>query len=285
MKTIQTIFALAIVVATFSCTKSDSTTNSSSSTSDLTTINTSVIPNSPYKITTSIPTDTIIVGWNPMYIKIVDTTTNTAVTNATIVMDPLMTEAGESHRHSGPTEQPIYTSSSNAFVGGFIPLHGFSYYADTDSGFTGWKMRYSVTINSKTYDTTKFNFVTKTVKTNTKFFTRVAGNDGNTYCLGLVSPQQKDQVTGLQNIEVVFYKSIKNLQFVPLTDLTIGSFAPTMPDMGHGSSNNVTPTATSLGHYVGKVNFSMGGHWVLSFKNITQNGTTIIDSTGLDVAF
>jgi len=63
-------------------------------------------------------------------------------------------------------------------------------------------------------------------------------------------------------------------------------FKPSMPEMGHGSSGNVQPVGKGRGHYVGKVNFSMGGTWRLDFK-FKHNGTAFVDtgrSLELDVA-
>lgn len=60
-------------------------------------------------------------------------------------------------------------------------------------------------------------------------------------------------------------------------------FIPTMPDMGHGSTDNVQPLPTGKGHHVGKVNFSMGGTWRLTFK-IRRDSTSVVDSLDVDVA-
>ena len=55
-------------------------------------------------------------------------------------------------------------------------------------------------------------------------------------------------------------------------------FTPTMPEMGHGSSGNAQPVASKNGHHLGKVNFSMGGTWRLTFK-LQQNATAFVDSS------
>jgi hypothetical protein len=48
-----------------------------------------------------------------------------------------------------------------------------------------------------------------------------------------------------------------------------------MPSMGHGSSGNINPIHTSLGHYLGKVNFSMVGAWQI--KVTLKKNAKLID--------
>ncbi|WP_447641913.1 MULTISPECIES: FixH family protein [Chitinophagaceae] len=290
----RNIFFMAVmlcgIVLAISCSKNDSTPNVTQPLTNLNKISENTIPNSPYKITSYIETDSIIVGYNPIYFTIKDTTQNIYITNATVALAPLMTDPttvvnGIVHHHSGPTEQPAFSDSAQAYKGAFIPLH-YAQYEYTALGYKGWRMRIVTTINGIQYDTVKYDFATKIVKTGTKFFTSVAGNDGTTYYLGLVSPQQSKQTNGIQTLEMAFYKSLdQNMTFLPVSDLSIDNFYPYMPDMGHSSPNNVIPTSVGKGHYVGAVNFTMGGHWTLNFTKIQENGKQIIDSTALEVAF
>ncbi|MFT4204119.1 MAG: FixH family protein [Chitinophagaceae bacterium] len=278
------------IVLSVSCSKNDSTTSTVQTLSNLTTFNESSIPNSPYIITTYIETDSLIVGYNPIFFTIKDTTSNTFVNNASIVLAPLMTnptniENGVAHRHSGPTEQAVFSDSMQAYMGAFIPLHG-STSEYTSAGYKGWRMRMAITVNSEQYDSVKYDFSTKSTKPGTKFFTSVAGNDGQTYYIALVSPQQASQTNGLQSLEIAFYKSLDhNITFQTVSDFTIGNFYPYMPDMGHSSTSNVIPTSIGNGHYTGTVNFTMGGYWTLNFTKIQENNVQIIDSTALEVAF
>ncbi|PZP52114.1 MAG: hypothetical protein DI598_01485 [Pseudopedobacter saltans] len=285
----RNIFVMAAmlcgIVLSTSCSKSDNSPVNIQPLSNLTKISENKIPNSPYTIATFLTTDSIIVGYNPLYFTIQDTSTRNYVNNANIVLAPLMTEAGSTHHHSGPTEQPSYSDSARAYKGAFIPLHGaIATYGSL--GFTGWRMRMSITINGAQYDSVKYDFSTKTIKTGTKFVTSVAGNDGLTYYFALINPQQSSQANGIQNLEVAFYNSADgNITFNPINDLVIGNFYPYMPDMGHSSPNNITPTSIGNGHYKGVVNFTMGGHWTLNFTKIQKNNVQVIDSTALEVAF
>lgn len=273
------------LVLSYSCSKNDSSPTKIQPLTTLTKISENNIGNSPYKVATYITTDSIIVGYNPIYFLIKDTTTGDYVNNASIVLAPLMTEAGSTHRHSGPTEQPTYSDSAVAYKGALIPLHG-STATYSSLGFTGWRMRMAITINGTQYDSVKYDFSTKSIKTGTKFFTSVAGDDGLTYYFALVNPQQAKQANGTQSLEVAFYQSSDgNITFSPINDFTIGNFYPYMPDMGHSSPNNITPVSVGNGHYIGAVNFTMGGHWTLNFTKIQKSNTQVIDSTALEVAF
>ena len=278
------------IVLSVSCSKNENTSNPIQPLADLVKISDTAIPNSPYKIASYITTDSVIVGYNPIFFTIKDTAKGTYVNNATVVLAPLMTNPlevvnGVVHHHSGPTEQPSFSDSAQAYKGAFIPLHA-STATYLSAGYKGWRMRIAVTVNGTQYDSVKYDFSTKSTKTGTKFFTSVAGNDGLTYYMALVNPQQAKQTNGLQSLEIAFYKSLDgNMTFQPISDLTIGNFYPYMPDMGHSSPNNVVPASIGKGHYAGTVNFTMGGHWTLNFTKIQENGQQTIDSTALEVAF
>lgn len=280
-------FLSSSIIFLFSCSKSDNNITTPTETNTLILINSQTINSSPYKVETYINTDSIIVGYNPITLKIKDTTASTYITNATILFDPLMTANAGMHRHSGPVEQPTYSSSNNGFTGAFMPIHGSTMSYDNAGNYTGWTMRYAITINNIVYDTVKYNFATKSIKVNTQFFTSVAGNDGYTYYMALVTPQQASQKIGLQDLEVSIYRGDNHeaLSFTPINNLTITNFYPYMPDMGHSSENNTTPKNTTNGHYKGTVNFTMGGAWTLNFIKIMQNGSSLIDSTRLEIAF
>jgi len=57
-----------------------------------------------------------------------------------------------------------------------------------------------------------------------------------------------------------------------------------MLSMGHSSPGNVNPTYTDIGHYKGKVAFSMSGLWRV-YMNIKRNNVTVSDSSYFDFEF
>ena len=71
------------------------------------------------------------------------------------------------------------------------------------------------------------------------------------------------------------------MDFPAVNDYTV-EIEPTMPSMGHGSPNNVNPVFTSMGHYVGKVNFTMTGLWNVKLT-LKKNGVTIDNKQSFDI--
>jgi hypothetical protein len=90
----------------------------------------------------------------------------------------------------------------------------------------------------------------------------------------------KEPVVGLNDFEIGLYKKQTMMSFPPVTSAAV-SIEPTMPSMGHGSSNNVNPVHTSLGHYLGKVNFTMTGDWQIDVSAAINDTLTL--STHYDV--
>lgn len=71
-------------------------------------------------------------------------------------------------------------------------------------------------------------------------------------------------VVGENELTVTAHREVDG-GFEPVTGLTM-VVTPEMPDMGHGSSGNVDPTHRASGRYLGTVNFSMSGAWLLHLE-------------------
>jgi hypothetical protein len=61
-------------------------------------------------------------------------------------------------------------------------------------------------------------------------------------------------------------------------DVTI---EPSMPSMGHGSPNNINPVHMADGHYMGSVNFTMDGEWLIEVSVL--EGSTEIGAIDFEV--
>ena len=77
-------------------------------------------------------------------------------------------------------------------------------------------------------------------------------------------------------MEMAIYKKATMMSFPADSSLSV-ILTPEMPTMGHGSPNNVNPTHKRLGHYSGKVNFTMTGLWRLNLDYMS--GAAVADST------
>ncbi len=58
-----------------------------------------------------------------------------------------------------------------------------------------------------------------------------------------------------------------------------------MPAMGHGSPDNVNPVNTSMGHYLGTANFTMGGLWYVNMTIKDDNGDVMDDANYFEFSF
>jgi hypothetical protein len=219
--------------------------------------------------------DSLFVGYNPLYFKLTDTTTDQMIDHASIHIDPTMNMGTTTH--SCPVDQPVYQDSVRLYQAGISFI--MSSDATTDMGTNmdmgmGWTLPTAITLNGSTYNDTLAVSV-KDMGTGKQFIRSAEASDGNTYYLVLVHPWQKEQVVGMNDLEVVVYKMNSMFDFPAADDLSL-SFVPTMPSMGHSSPNNVDPGSIGNGHYSGKVNFTMTGDWQLDFT--IKRGATVLAS-------
>ncbi|MDW7695873.1 FixH family protein [Flammeovirgaceae bacterium SG7u.111] len=87
---------------------------------------------------------------------------------------------------------------------------------------------------------------------------------------------------GINDIEFVVNSRKTMMEFLPEENYTF-EMTPEMPTMGHGSPNNVNPTHTEMGHYAGKLNFTMTGLWRVNL--VIKEGGDIVAETSFDITF
>ena len=83
------------------------------------------------------------------------------------------------------------------------------------------------------------------------------------YFVSLVQPFAPK--VGINDFELATHKK-QSMMSWPFADSFSITAEPEMPDMGHGSPNNVDPVHISNGHYVGKINFTMDGYWNIKLR-------------------
>jgi hypothetical protein len=215
--------------------------------------------------------DSLFVGYNPLYIRLTDTQTNTGITNADIALLPMMDMGAM--QHACPVEQPVYTSSEQAYTGAAAFIM---------AGDMGWTLTLTTTLNGNTYTNT-IPLAVKATPATIKLIATIKNQDGVPYYVVLVHPQTPEQKTGLNDLEIGIYKRNTMSDFPSVAGMTV-SFEPTMPSMGHSSPNNVNPVFTAKGHYQGKVNFTMTGDWQLDFA-LSGDGSTFENHAILNLVF
>jgi hypothetical protein len=107
----------------------------------------------------------------------------------------------------------------------------------------------------------------------------LAGDDSAKVLVSFVLPSTGK--VGLNDAEFTIHKMASYTSFPAVNDYTI-QMIPTMPSMGHGSPNNVNPTLTSNGHYMGKLNFTMTGLWRIQLK-LYKNSVLLTDQIFFDI--
>ncbi|HNP07097.1 MAG TPA: FixH family protein [Cyclobacteriaceae bacterium] len=193
----------------------------------------------------------LFVGYNILYAKLTNTTTDESINESIVQFMPMMSMVS-GMKHSAPVDNPASEQAVNTLYPGAI---NFIMPSGTDIG--SWKLK--VRIQNKAKNTEDFveldlNVVTPE-KTRMHSFTT---EDGMKYFVSYHF--NKKPKVGVNDFEVIIHTKQSMDSFPPVTDFTI-TMEPEMPSMGHGSPNNISPIHKSNGHYVGKVNFTMTGDW------------------------
>lgn len=217
--------------------------------------------------------DSLFVGYNPLYFSITDTVLKTQISNAAILISPVMDMIAM--KHSCPVDQPIYSASDKFYKGAAV-------FSMATEGMMGWTMNITANVNGKEYKIS-MPIVVKATPSGIKLLASAKDQNNVFYYVALVHPQKPQQKIGINDLEVAVYKRNDMMNFPAVSGMAL-SFNPTMPSMGHGSSNNINPVDVGNGHYKGKVNFSMTGDWRLDFS-LSGNGSTFADHFYIDVLF
>jgi hypothetical protein len=204
-------------------------------------------------------------GYTKFYMALYDSVSGKRIDEAHIKLTPMM-DMG-TMKHSAPYENPESENAVNH-------LYPCSVVFIMSSLGGNWTMKISVHNHEsdKEGDLTIPVTVTEPAFSRMKSFTGL--NDGNKYFVALIEPSSPK--IGINNMEMAIYKKATMMSFPADSSLSV-ILTPEMPTMGHGSPNNINPTHTKLGHYSGKVNFTMTGFWRLNLDY--KSGAAIADST------
>lgn len=208
--------------------------------------------------------------YTKFFIELRDSATNALIEDAHVHLNPMM-DMG-SMTHSAPFEEP----ASALAVEGLYPCA----VVFQMPGEMGWTLE--VNVHNHATDAEGEVVFALSVASPSVARTRVvtALNNEN---LIISYVQPKNPAVGINDFEVTLHRRASMMSFPAVTDYTV-HIEPTMPSMGHGSPNNVNPVHTSLGHYAGKVNFTMTGTWRIDLTIL--NGTdTVYSDAYFDVTF
>ncbi len=182
----------------------------------------------------------IKVGYCKFYVKLTNVSDNSLIENASVMMKTLM-DMG-TMKHSSPMENP----TDDQAVNGLYECAAVFIMAGM------WDVTFVINEGSE--------FTTSIDVAATEDVRNVVGSDGNTYFVTLVEPMKP--LVGMNDFEICVHTRESMMSFPAVEDVNV-VMTPSMPSMGHGSPNNENPVHKQNGHYMGKVNFTMTGDWLV----------------------
>lgn len=208
-------------------------------------------------------TATIYTGYTNFYITLKDSATGNRIENANIMVMPMM-DMGMM-QHSSPVENPLPQAVNKLFP--------FNVVFTMPSSTTGhWVVNFTISANTYSGTFTAPITVVDPAKSRVKSFT--SAFDGSVYIAALINPANPK--VGINDMEIAIFKKNSMMSFPADSSMSI-ALTPEMPSMGHGSPNNISPVHTNVGHYNGKVNFTMTGLWRLNLD--FMSGGAVADTT------
>jgi hypothetical protein len=221
--------------------------------------------------------DSLFVGYNKVYFKITDKSTNVAVTQSTLALHPLMNMG--TYSHACPFENPGSTLNGDGYFEGAVLFSMI--------GTNSWSLSADISANGKS-ETALFAIdkvlITSPVKKIVVIDSLSTGPGTWTitkYPMSIIGSDKWK--VGNNPFEITVHTMASMMSFPFCSDLTI-EIDPQMPSMGHGSPNNVNPVHTSNGHYAGTVNFTMTGAWRINMV-IKKTDRLISNKAYFDITF
>lgn len=210
----------------------------------------------------------LFVGYNKIFVAMYDSVTNTRLTNGHFDVIPMM-DMGMM-KHSAPFELEDDTLPTDKFWKAAIV-----FIMPSSAGKWTLNMAFH---NHKTDKEGEGELEVPVINPTTSVMKSFKASDSTNLFVTLIQPATPK--IGLNNFEISIHKK-DMMDFPAVNDYTV-EIEPTMPSMGHGSPNNVNPVFTSMGHYIGKVNFTMTGLWNVKIT-LKKNGVTIDNKQSFDI--
>lgn len=204
------------------------------------------------------------VGYNEIYFRIKDLSSNEYVSNAAPSWMPVMHM--ETMSHSAPHSELENTEENTVY-------HGHIVFQMASNQTEYWEL--GLTYSFKGQPVEESIRVSVAESANGLKKTQVfMGSDNTRYILAYVNPQEPK--VAVNELEAVLYK-MENMMNFPVVENYKITVDPRMPGMGnHSSPNNEDMTyraATKM--YAGKLSLTMTGYWKINLKLMNQNGEVL----------
>ena len=206
-------------------------------------------------------------GMNLLYIAAYDSETEALLTKGDISFMPMM-KMNSGMEHSAPVlNKVIGAANSNGLFSGQV-----FFVMPSDAG--KWTLKTTFKNGTGSSEGEVSFDVTVTQNSNRMMVSFMDTTTTERKSIFLSYALSENPKVGSNELKIVAFTR-KNMMEWPAADDLIIEFEPTMPSMGHGSPNNVNPTFTSEGTYIGKVNYTMTGKWQLDLT--IKRGTQLLN--------
>jgi hypothetical protein len=211
-------------------------------------------------------------GYQKFWFALYDSLSGKRVDEAQIKLMPMM-DMG-TMKHSAPYENPASFQAVNQLFEGAV------FFIMSSAGGS-----WTLSINIRNNVTGKEGALTIPVtvaepKAKRMLSFTSAIDNTSKYFIALVEPSRPK--VGINDLEFVIGKRSTMMSFPADSSMSV-TFEPEMPTMNHGSPNNVNPVHAGMGHYKGKVNFTMTGLWRLHLQ--LKSGDAIARKDSIDIEF
>lgn len=253
MKFINNIVTVVIIVAltTFMSCSTDDDVDPTSGLENLKLLSEDQITGTDLTLKIYQYTQDLSVGYNKFEILINKAGFEDAFTNAEITFKPMM-DMG-TMMHACPTENPVVGANiQNVFAGAVV-------FVMPSSEMGSWSL--GVKVKDKESDEEGEVMIPVIIKMPDEARMKSFSLGDDKFFVSMVEPFSPQ--VGINDFEVTVHKKQSMMDWPPVAGFNV-TIEPEMPDMGHGSPNNVDPVHSTIGHYNGKVNFTMDGYWKIN---------------------
>jgi hypothetical protein len=194
----------------------------------------------------------LFAGYNKLFVALYDSVNGKRIIDSHVHFYPEMDMGTMSH--SCPVEDPMELAVDQLFPGGVM-------FTMPSGDMGNWSLNISVHNHLNGLRGTALFDIDVAALTPSRMMSFQSANGKRYYLSYRFDNKMK---VGVNPFEVIAY-TIVNDEFVPAENLSI-ILTPEMPSMDHGSPNNENPVHVYIGHYSGKVNFTMTGEWRLNLS-------------------
>lgn len=205
------------------------------------------------------------VGYNRLYVVLYEQGTKNIVKDAKITFKPMM-EMNSGMNHGCPVESPEQTKPEDGlFMGAAVFVM-----PSLNNGV--WNMTIEIENNENGKMGSAMGNFDVVAPTVARMFSLLSPLDNSKVFVSLVEPLKPE--VGENVFSVCINKKETMMEWPAITDFQV-DYKPWMPTMGH-SSPYTAPTHTSMGHYVGEVNYTMPGLWYMYIMVKDKDDNVII---------